>query len=140
MAAFAAQQAEIHVQFGKTGNYVEIEQVIDPVSVPSTSRNKISTTAYGASDTSHIPGGVRDHSELSFTLLYDESDSDHTGIRTSLNAGNVDSWRVRIPKSSTAYEVHTFDGFVESITPTLAMDGAVQWQVSVSLSGGITIS
>ena len=140
MASYSAQACEVHVQFGKTGSYVEIEQITGDLQVPDTTRQPIDTTAYGDDDETSIPGAVRGHSECSFTMNYDSADSDHTGLRTSLNSGNVDSVRCRVPNGASSYEVHTFDAFVSSIAPQTARDGAVMWAVTYRPTGGITVS
>ena len=140
MAVIASHGASIEHQPLSTGVYSDIPEAYE-VTPPELSRNPIDTTVHASTSERAIPSPLKRNGNLSFTILFDSANTVHQALKTSYDSGNVDGWRVNIPKTGVGSSTQEFDGFVMRFNPVTGKeDEALMVEVEVDVTGDVTVT
>lgn len=140
MAVIASHGASVEHQPGAAGSYSGVPEAYE-ITPPELSRNAIDTTVHASTSERSLPSPLRRNGNLSFTLLYDSANTVHQALKTSYDGGNVDGWRVNIPRTAAGSSTMEFNGFVMRFNPVTGKeDESLMIEVEVDVTGDVTVT
>lgn len=127
------------VKFGASGGALVTLLNVDNVKFSGGAKGQIDVTAI--SDTAKkFLDDVPDFGSMNFKLFWDPADAVHQGIFTSFKtAGQTDSWGIYPSNTGTIGDT-TFSGSVVGWSWDYSKGGAVGVDVTVKLTGAVTVS
>ena len=79
--------------------------------------------------------GLRDPGQGSFTLNFGPTDTGHTALLSDHDAGTLRNFRLEFGPSGTPSDVWGFAAYIESIGPTAEVDGLLEAEATLRVSG-----
>ncbi len=108
------------------------------ISIPKISRAAIDTTDLDSTADTVIVG-IKRSDPFSFTINWDQANTVHNALFSSLDSGVLESWKY-IATDSGASEV-AFSGYVVGFeSEDIAVDGVQRAKVTVKPSGAVTLT
>jgi hypothetical protein len=108
---------------------------IKQISGPSGSASVIDVSDVG-SGAREKRMGLPDEGQLQLTLNYIADNEIHSGMRAARVARTLEQFRITWTDDTATQ--FTFDGYISGFAPSAAVDGTVEAQVTIEISGAIT--
>ena len=118
--------------------YVAIGQVKD-IEGPGNTRDQIEVTDHDSGGWKEYIGGLIDGGEVTFTIGYDNANSEHGDLLTALNSDTIPAWELTLNVTSGT-AVWTFDGPVTSFGASTPVAGENMVNITVKVSGQATLT
>ena len=139
MTKYAGHDVDLNVDMDGGTTYTTIAQIGD-LSGPSISRNAIDVTTRDTTPAfwREFIKGFKDGGEITFTLMFDPSETTHGTTSGFLKDFEVDgtvipAWQMAFPDGTNA----TFDGLLSSFDVSSPLDDALTADVTVKISGAV---
>lgn len=81
--------------------------------------------------------GLADEGQLSFTINYIPKDTQHALLRTNRDARTLTSFKLKFTDSSPV-STWTFNAYVQGFSVSGAVDGVVEANITLEITGSIT--
>lgn len=80
--------------------------------------------------------GLPDEGQLQLTINYRPDNEIHAGMRTARESRTLEQFRITYTDAGAT--THTFSGYISGFALSGAVDGVVEAQVTIEISGSIT--
>jgi predicted secreted protein len=119
-------------------NGTEIAQVQN-ISGPAISLDTEDVTSHDSEDAyEELVGTILRTGEISLDLLFDPTEASHTGLITTMESREVDSFELQFPDD--AMTQWSFNAFVVNFEPDMPHDGALAAAVTLKITGTPTLT
>ena len=103
---------------------------------PGATRETIDATAHDSSgDYREFVGALIDAGEVTFKIQYDPVLASHRQLRADFDDGSVDEYSLTF--TDDASTVATFDALVSGLSPTMEVEGLLEQDVTLKVSGPV---
>ncbi len=134
--ALSAQGTQLQVGDGQTPeNFTTIARVMS-IEGPGFQRDEIDVTSHDSQEWKETIAGLKDASDLKFTVTWNPADPTHdetTGLLAMFNDGATRNWRLVFPTNPV--KRWQFSGWVKSLGAKEPVNGALTMDVDIRVSG-----
>jgi len=138
MAHHPSHGAELDWDSAGGSTYVAIGQVKD-ISGPGTVRGTIEVTDHDSSGWREFVAGLRDGGDVTFTVGYDNANTQHAALLTSMGSDVVPTWELTLNMTSGT-AIWTFAGQVTAFNASTPVEGENTIDITIKVSGAATLT
>jgi len=110
---------------------------VTSITGPNSTRAEIDVTSLD-STAKEYNLALLDHGTLEASMVFDERDTTHAGLRTDFNANTVRDWK--ITDAGSPQKVYTFQGRIQSLPLDFSTDEVVRVNMTIRITGAVSVA